>query len=383
LFKKKLTQKFIESNLSLFFFALFQILISIYAIKNFDQQIATFIIFIIAAYSWSNFLGDAGFSRLILTEDKIYVFQYLYYFIKKILFFLIIFFVGFYVNDIGNEFVEIKEFLFFLLVFLISSFFTPGLIYKSNIYYISYLPQTLFLFFVVFYFSNFFNLDIEKYLISINLIFLTLLNLFIFKKFSKHLTFEKSSKYKNRYSRIEIISYLGTLTYVIIFLIIEKITKDSSTIFFLRLITFAGSLVNNVLLLIISKKEDFYYKLIYQILFFNVFIIFIIFLFYVISLKDINQLNVYDYFILILYSANSLGLSANFIINYLKQEKRFFKLNLSILIYLLILTIIFGILIYFNYLSNLNLLFMIVFLLFYIISQLIIFTKTNKYLNEL
>ena len=380
---KKLTQKLIESNLSLFFFALFQILISIYSIKTFDQQIATFIVFIIAAYSWSNFLGDAGFSRLILTEDKIYIFQYLYYLIKKILFFLIIFFVGFYVNDIGNEFIELNDFIFFLLVFLISSFFTPGLIYKTNVYYISYLPQTLFLFFVVFYFSNFFNFDIEKYLILINLFFLTLLNLFIFKKFSKDLTFKKSSKYKNRYSRIEIISYLGTLIYVLIFLLIEKIAKDTSTIFFLRLLTFAGTLINNVLLLIISKKEDFYNKLIYQILFLNIFIIFIIFLFYVISLKDINQLNVYDYFILIFYTTNSLGLSANFIINYLKQEKRFFKLNLSILIYLLILTIIFGILIYFNYLIHLNLFFMIVFLLFYIISQLIIFTKTNKYLNEL
>lgn len=380
---KKLTQKLIESNLSLFFFALFQILISIYSIKTFDQQIATFIVFIIAAYSWSNFLGDAGFSRLILTEDKIYIFQYLYYLIKKILFFLIIFFVGFYVNDIGNEFIELNDFIFFLLVFLISSFFTPGLIYKTNVYYISYLPQTLFLFFVVFYFSNFLNFDIEKYLILINLFFLTLLNLFIFKKFSKDLTFKKSSKYKNRYSRIEIISYLGTLIYVLIFLLIEKIAKDTSTIFFLRLLTFAGTLINNVLLLIISKKEDFYNKLIYQILFLNIFIIFIIFLFYVISLKDINQLNVYDYFILIFYTTNSLGLSANFIINYLKQEKRFFKLNLSILIYLLILTIIFGILIYFNYLIHLNLFFMIVFLLFYIISQLIIFTKTNKYLNEL
>ena len=380
---KKLTQKLIESNLSLFFFALFQILISIYSIKTFDQQIATFIVFIIAAYSWSNFLGDAGFSRLILTEDKIYIFQYLYYLIKKILFFLIIFFVGFYVNDIGNEFIELNDFIFFLLVFLISSFFTPGLIYKTNVYYISYLPQTLFLFFVVFYFSNFLNFDIEKYLILINLFFLTLLNLFIFKKFSKVLTFEKSFKYKNRYSRIEIVSYLGTLIYVLIFLLIEKIAKDTSTIFFLRLLTFAGTLINNVLLLIISKKEDFYNKLIYQILFLNIFIIFIIFLFYVISLKDINQLNVYDYFILIFYTTNSLGLSANFIINYLKQEKRFFKLNLSILIYLLILTIIFGILIYFNYLIHLNLFFMIVFLLFYIISQLIIFTKTNKYLNEL
>jgi len=381
--KKKFTQNFIESNLSLFFFTLFQISITIYAIKNFDQQIAIFIIFIIAAYSWSNFLGDAGFSRLILTEDKIYVFQYLYYLLKKILFFLIIFFVGFYVNDIGNEFIKLNEFLFFLFVFLISSFFTPGLIYKSNVYYISYLPQILFLLFVLFYFSNFFNFDIEKYLISINLIFLVLLNLFIFKKFSKHLTFKISPKNKNRYSRIEIVSYLGTLIYVIIFFLIEKIVEDSSTLFFLRLVTFAGSLVNNLLLLVISKKDFFSNKLIYKILYLNLFFIFTIFLFYLVSLKRIDQLNFYDYFILILYGANSLGLSSNFIINYLKQEDKFFKLNLTILIFLLVLIIIIGTLIYFNYSDYLNLLFMLVFLLFYIISQLVIFTKTNKYLNEL